>query len=44
MWRPWIQKTLIGTMEGDKSLPFAVTEETISIKDKSAPQGFAKKR
>ena len=26
-------------MEGEKSLPFATIEETISIKDKSAPQG-----
>ena len=31
-------------IEGDKSLPFAVTEETISIKDKSAPQGFREEK
>jgi penicillin amidase len=31
-------------LEGDKSLPFAVTEETISIKDKSAPQGYREEK
>jgi penicillin amidase len=31
-------------MEGEKSLPFAVIEETISIKDKGAPQGYREEK
>jgi penicillin amidase len=31
-------------MEGDKSLPFTVIEESISIKDKSAPQGYREEK
>jgi penicillin amidase len=31
-------------MEGDKSLAFAIIEESISIKDKSAPQGYREEK
>jgi penicillin amidase len=31
-------------MEGEKSLPFAVIEETISIKDKGSPQGYREEK
>jgi penicillin amidase len=31
-------------MEGDKSLPFAIIEENISIKDKSSPQGYREEK
>jgi penicillin amidase len=31
-------------MEGEKSLPFATIEETISIKDKGAPQGYREEK
>ncbi len=31
-------------MEGDKSLPFSVVDESISIKDKNAPQGYREEK
>jgi penicillin amidase len=31
-------------VEGEKSLPFSIIEETLSIKDKSAPRGFREER
>jgi penicillin amidase len=31
-------------IEGDKSLPFSVIEESVSIRDKSAPQGYREEK